>query len=97
MAKRVIDEPCNIPLYIRVSESMKTDIDRAADTCQMSTSEWLRRAISRELTTGGKEFEVVIPAEFSEDQRPKVERITEKQLMSKVKDMVLAMKKEGVI
>lgn len=49
MAKRVIDEPCNIPLYIRVSESMKKAVDSAADECQMSTSEWLRRAVEHEL------------------------------------------------
>ncbi|HJJ47583.1 MAG TPA: ribbon-helix-helix protein, CopG family [Methanocorpusculum sp.] len=49
MSKRVIGEPCIIPINFRVSETMKKELDSAADLQNISTTEYLRRAIAEKL------------------------------------------------
>jgi len=49
MVKRIIGEPCVVPINFRVSETMKKDLDSAADSQNISTTEYIRRAIAEKL------------------------------------------------
>lgn len=49
MARRVITEPCNVPVNFRVTETMKKQLDDAADKENIPSTEWVRRAIQEKL------------------------------------------------
>ena len=49
MAKRVVGDPCIVPINFRVTEKMKTELDSAADFQGISTTEYIRRAIQEKL------------------------------------------------
>ena len=45
MARRIVTEPCNVPVNFRVTETMKRELDAAADEEHISSTEWVRKAI----------------------------------------------------
>lgn len=49
MARRVVTEPCNVPVNFRVTETMKRELDAAADEEHISSTEWVRKAIQERL------------------------------------------------
>ena len=49
MARRVVTEPCNVPVNFRVTETMKRELDAAADEEHISSTEWVGKAIQEKL------------------------------------------------
>lgn len=49
MARRKLEDSCNTTVIFRVTEKMKEDIDRLADSERMSTADWLRHTIEEKI------------------------------------------------
>lgn len=64
MARRVVSEPCNVPVNFRVTETMKTKLDAAADAEKISSTEWVRQAIQEKLDRKERSISDITDAEL---------------------------------
>ena len=49
MARRKLEDSCNTTVIFRVTEKMKEEIDRLADSERMSTADWLRHLVEEKI------------------------------------------------
>lgn len=79
MARRIVTEPCNVPVNFRVTETMKRELDAAADEEHISSTEWVRKAIQEKLDRKMRIGSDIADNELRETIRSVVEEMLEEK------------------
>lgn len=83
MARRVVTEPCNVPVNFRVTATMKRELDAAADEEHISSTEWVRKAIQERLDRRARPASDIADDKLRETIRSVVEEMLEEKKRAK--------------